>query len=233
MKGTVTCVSGIDTDIGKTVVTGLLAKAISQRGQSVITQKVAQTGCQGIAEDIVRHREIMGVDLLPEDIAGLTCPYVFQKPCSPHLAAELENRTIDLKRVSDATQRLAADYQHVLVEGAGGLLVPLTRKTTFLDYLESMGYPLIVVTSPRLGSINHTLLALEVASKRGIHVRGLVYNCYGAHDAFIKNDSRNIFADALTTYGYPEVIVELGDENSSVQNKSDSSIPELEALVPL
>lgn len=231
MKGTVTCVSGIDTDIGKTVVTGLLAKAISQRGQSVITQKVVQTGCQGMAEDIVRHREIMGVELLPEDIAGLSCPYVFQKPCSPHLAAELEKSTIDLTRISDATKQLAAQYQHVLVEGAGGLLVPLTRTATFLDYLERAAYPLILVTSPRLGSINHTLLALEVASKRGVHVSGLVYNCYESDDVFIEDDSRAVFADALTAYGYPAVIVELGKVNSSVT--ADPLMPGLEELIPL
>ncbi|MCK5071639.1 MAG: dethiobiotin synthase, partial [Desulfocapsa sp.] len=91
----VICISGIDTDIGKTIATGLLAKALLSQGYSVITQKVAQTGCTGISEDILKHRELMDTGLYPEDTNGLTCPYVFSKPCSPHLAAELSQTQID------------------------------------------------------------------------------------------------------------------------------------------
>lgn len=213
--GTITCVSGIDTDIGKTIVTGLLAKSLHLGGYSVITQKLVQTGCQGIAEDIVKHRKIMGTDLLPEDKDGLTCPYVFPKACSPHLAAELANLSINIHRISTATEELAADYEHVLLEGAGGLLVPLTRETTFLDYLEQQGYPLILVSSPRLGSINHTLAALELAKKRGIPVNGIVYNCYDTTDTAIREDSRKVFLAALAKYGFPAKIVDLEDINKS------------------
>lgn len=213
--GTITCVSGIDTDIGKTIVTGLLAKSLHLGGYSVITQKLVQTGCQGIAEDIVKHRKIMGTGLLSEDKNGLTCPYVFPKACSPHLAAELANQSIDIHRISTATEELATDYEHVLLEGAGGLLVPLTRETTFLDYLEQQGYPLILVSSPRLGSINHTLAALELAKERGIPVNGIVYNCYDTTDTAIREDSRKVFLAALVKYGFPAKIVDLEDINTS------------------
>lgn len=118
--GTVTCVSGIDTDIGKSVATGLMARSLSLLGYSVITQKLVQTGCRGVAEDILRHRQLMGVDLLPEDQSGLTCPYVFSKPCSPHLAAELEGTVIDPEK-SAGQQR---GWQQVLTmsssKGQGG-----------------------------------------------------------------------------------------------------------------
>lgn len=87
--GSVICISGIDTDIGKTVATGLMAKALLLRGYSVITQKVAQTGCTGISEDIQEHRKLMGVELLSEDQDGLTCPYVFSKACSPVLSRKI------------------------------------------------------------------------------------------------------------------------------------------------
>ncbi|MBU0959939.1 MAG: dethiobiotin synthase, partial [Proteobacteria bacterium] len=104
--GVVTCISGIDTDIGKSVATGLMARSLSSSGYSVITQKLVQTGCHGVAEDIQRHRQLMGIDLLPEDLNGLTCPYVFSKPCSPHLAAELEGTAVDPERIRKATERL-------------------------------------------------------------------------------------------------------------------------------
>jgi dethiobiotin synthetase len=220
MMGTVTCVSGIDTDIGKTIVTGLLAKVLQQGGHSVITQKLVQTGCRGIAEDIRSHRKIMGIGLLPEDKNGLTCPYVFPKACSPHLAAELENQSVDVLRIVAATEKLTVDYDHVILEGAGGLLVPLTREITFLDYLAQQGYPLILVTSSRLGSINHTLSALELAKNRGVPVNGIVYNCYNATDTTIRDDSRRVFLSALEKYGFPAKIVDLNniEQTAAVQD---------------
>jgi len=209
----VICISGIDTDIGKTVATGLMARTLLSKGYSTITRKIVQTGCSGIAEDIKTHRMLMGIDLLPEDISGQTCSYTFTKPCSPHLAAELEQETIDLKRITEATEDLAADYEYVLLEGAGGLLVPLTREVSFLDYLQKQKYSLIIVSSPRLGSINHTLAALELAEGRGIEVIGIVYNCYGEHDNEIRRDSQKMFVSYLLKYGFSPNIVDLEDKN--------------------
>ncbi len=205
----VTCISGIDTDIGKSIATGMMARFLLSLGKSVITQKLVQTGCQGMSEDILCHRQLMGIELLPEDLNGMTCPYVFKKPCSPHLAAELEGTCIDPEYIRRTTETLDTRYDHVLLEGAGGLLVPLTSEITFLDYLEKQGYPLILVSSPRLGSINHTLSALELARGRGIAVRGIVYNCYGAGDAEIRRDSREVFARFLRTYGFSGHVIDL------------------------
>ena len=98
--GKVFCITGIDTDIGKSVVTGLLGRYLLGRGVNAITQKVCQTGCKGISEDILLHRKIMGMALTDEDRQGLTCPYVFSEPCSPHLAGSLENTVIEPQRIS-------------------------------------------------------------------------------------------------------------------------------------
>ena len=126
----------------------------------MITQKIVQTGCQGIAEDIQTHRRLQGIGLTEHDRNGSTCPYVFAYPCSPHLAAEQEQRPIDLETIDAATQTLLQSYDTVLLEGAGGLMVPLNREQTLLDFAAERGYPLVLVTSGRLGSINHTLLSL-------------------------------------------------------------------------
>lgn len=214
----VTCISGIDTDIGKTVATGLMARALVAQNYSVITQKIVQTGCSGIAEDIQEHRKLMGVPLFPEDTSGLTCPYVFRKPCSPHLAAELAQARINLDIITEATETLVAKYDHVLLEGAGGLMVPLNREMTFLDYVQKQGYSLILVTSPRLGSINHTLSALELAHGRGVEVRGIVYNCYDTSDVEICSDSRKIFSSALEKYEFLPTIVDMNSIESYQQN---------------
>ena len=97
--GKVLFVSGIDTDIGKSIATGHYAKYLMQQGYSVITQKMVQTGCQDISTDIIVHRKIQGIALTEEDRQGITCPYLFDYPCSPHMAARLQQTCIDEKTI--------------------------------------------------------------------------------------------------------------------------------------
>lgn len=218
------CVTGIDTDIGKTVVTGMLAKSFNNHGINTITQKFVQTGCEGSSEDIVIHRQIMGMEMLDIDYKGITCPYIFPVPCSPHLAAKLANKTIDCDRILQATQSLTALYDMVLLEGAGGLLVPITEEYTFLDYLERQRYPLILVTSPRLGSINHTLAAIELAYRRGLEVAGIVYNRHNETDPTIAEDSREIFKLYLEKYGFTPKIADIYQMESYGSNSSSPDL---------
>ena len=175
MKG-VYFVSGIDTDIGKTVATGVLAKQLLQQGKSVITQKPVQTGCQNIADDIAVHRKIMGIPMQEADKQKLTMPEIFSYPASPHLAARLDGRALDVHKIRTATQQLAAQYEIVLVEGAGGLMVPLTENLLTIDYIQQQAYPVILVTSGRLGSINHTLLSFVALKQYGISLHSLIFN---------------------------------------------------------
>ena len=175
MKG-VYFVSGIDTDIGKTVATGVLAKQLLQQGKSVITQKPVQTGCQDIAEDIAVHRKIMDIPMQEADKQGLTMPEIFGYPASPHLAARLDGRALDLDKIRTTTQELATQYEIVLVEGAGGLMVPLTEDLLTIDYIKQQAYPVILVTSGRLGSINHTLLSFSALKQYGIQLHSLIFN---------------------------------------------------------
>ena len=223
--GKVFCITGIDTDIGKTIVTGVVGRFLAARGLRVITQKIVQTGCRGMSEDILKHRQIMGCGILEEDRLGLTCPYVFSTPCSPHLAARLEGRTVEPEVIAKATEVLQSCYDVVLLEGAGGLLVPLDEEMTFLDYLEKKAYPLILVSSPRLGSINHTLSAMEIVKGRGLQLCGIVYNRFLETDSRITEDSAEIFAGYLRRYGFPECLVHFGriSEKSAEQDIPDFS----------
>ncbi|NTU52320.1 MAG: ATP-dependent dethiobiotin synthetase BioD [Chlorobiaceae bacterium] len=204
MKGDVLVVAGIDTGIGKTVATGLLARHFAAEGLRVITQKIAQTGCSGIAEDIVIHRTLMGSGLLEVDLDGTTCPFVFPFGASPHLAAALEGRVIEIMTIRRSTFMLRKNHDLVLLEGAGGLLVPLNPELLFADYVRDAGYGLVLVTSPRLGSINHTLLSLEACVSRGIEVRGVIYNRFLGEEERIVTDTRKVIASALKRYGFEE-----------------------------
>lgn len=200
MQEQVYFVSGIDTGIGKSIATGLYAKELASAGCHVTTQKIVQTGCRGIAEDIRTHRRLQGVGLTEYDYNGMTCPYVFAYPCSPHLAAEQENRPIDPARIDQATAELLQDYDTVLLEGAGGLMVPLSRSQTMLDFAAERAYPLVLVTSGRLGSINHTLLSLHAARSAGLQLRRLVYNRHPAADPLIGEETERYLHDYLRRY---------------------------------
>ncbi len=190
-------ISGIDTDAGKSIVTGVIARTLLKKGVKVITQKFIQTGCRGISEDILKHREIMGIEPQEVDKDGTTCPYVMTYPASPHLAAEIDKITIDTAIIHRSTEKLTALYDKVLLEGAGGLFVPVNRHYLTIDYVQDNGYPLILVASSKLGSINHTLMSLELCRLRGIDVKYVVYNDFPNDSEIIKNDSITIIRQYL------------------------------------
>lgn len=191
-------VSGIDTDAGKSFATGLLAKRLMEEGRSVMTQKFIQTG--GDLIDVKIHRELMGIEFTEEDKNGVTCPVVFSYPASPHLAAALDNREIDFEAIDRSTEILSKKYDILLIEGAGGLHVPLKGLRTTMDFVREKGYPLIFVTSGKLGSINHTLLSLEVCRNRGIEVKFVIYNTFFDDDKIISRDTHSYIKEYLAYY---------------------------------
>ncbi len=214
-------VSGIDTGVGKTVVAGLIGLYLRRRGGRAITQKLVETGGQGISKDIRSHRHLMEMDLLPEDREGLTCPYLFPFPASPHLAAARDGVTIDPAVIDRATATLVDRFDDVVIEGIGGLEVPLNEEVTTLDYLSGKAYPLIVVSSSRLGSINHTLLTLRAARERGLDLRGIAYNLEPSIDPAIVDDSRRLFRRFLKREGFPDLVIDIprreaGDRGATI-----------------
>ncbi len=230
-------ISGIDTDIGKTYATGMIAKALMQQGVNVITQKLVQTGVEinpdngemNIADDIVTHRQLMGMAMQLCDTDNTTCPYRYKKPASPHLAAKLANTVLDPEIITKSTQQLQENYDVVLLEGAGGLLVPITEQLLTLDYIATQGYPVILVTSGRLGSINHTLLSLEAIRARGLTMHSVIYN--HIHDTADNTDTEiaNSSIDYLKNYlaqNYPNAHwLQLPCQDKDQKNDNDLILP--------
>ena len=141
--GKVFFVTGIDTDVGKSYVTGLVARYLKKRGDNVITQKLVQTGCEQFSEDIETHRKIMGVPNFKEDLDNTTAPVIFPFPSSPHLAAKLEGKEIDIRVIDNSTKILKERFDTVLLEGVGGVQVPITDNYTILDFLAERRYPVV------------------------------------------------------------------------------------------
>ena len=203
-------IGGIDTDIGKTFATGLMARFLMQQGVKVVTFKLVQTGStSGLSDDILTHRRLMGIEPFAQDLAGETCPFRFTLPASPHLAAQCENREIALPEMGDALNRLRQEFEVILLEGVGGLHVPLSPNLLAVDFLQSLDVPLVLVTSGRLGSINHTLQTLEIVEHRGIPLAGLIFNHFHATLPEIRRDTLQLFRDKMKAFGRPDAVVEI------------------------
>ncbi len=185
-------VSGIDTDAGKSYVTAGLLKYLLDRKCRATTFKLVQTGSpDGRSIDIDLHRRLTGMPEDDFDRRALTRPAVFSYPASPHLAAAIDHRKLDFSAIENALAEVDAAFDFVLVEGAGGLMVPLTRNLLTVDYAAGKHWPLILVTSGKLGSINHTLLSIEAAERRGMTVAAVVYNRYPQIDEIIEAETQS------------------------------------------
>lgn len=203
-------VSGIDTDAGKSYATGFLANLINSNGGNAITMKFVQTGNDDFSEDILVHRKVMGIDIVNADRLHLTAPEIFTYPCSPDLAARIDGREINLGLITEASDELARQYETVIIEGAGGLMVPLNGEYLTIDYIREQKLPVVLVTNGRLGSINHTLLALYALKHAGIELLAVIYNTYFDKDKIIAEDTRNYISKWLENHFPGTMYLEMG-----------------------
>jgi dethiobiotin synthetase len=167
-------ITATDTGVGKTVITAGLALALKEQGCRVGVMKPVQSGHQpGDPEsDGMRLKTWVGVhDSIDEIVA-----YNFRAPVAPGLAAELEGVTIDRSAIHERLGRLAGKYDVVLVEGAGGLMVPLGPDWTIADLAKEIGWPLLIVARPVLGTVNHTVLTALAARQLGLDPIGVILN---------------------------------------------------------
>ena len=196
-------ISGIDTDAGKTYATAWLARKFMSEGKRVITQKFIQTGNTDESEDIVAHRRLMGIDMMPEDVDRVTAPIIFSYPASAQLAARIDGKEIDPALIDRSTEILTQRYDIVLIEGAGGLMVPITDDFFTIDYISSRNLPVALVTNGKLGSINHTILSLEALASRKIDVPYVLYSQHLDNDKIISEDTQGFITRYLKKH-YPE-----------------------------
>lgn len=213
MAGIEFFLSGIDTDCGKTYCTGLLANAL-QIKHTIITAKLIQTGCEGVSEDILAHRKMMGVELLQEDLSYQTCPFVLSFPASPHLASKIDSKEINFSIFRNSIENLKEKYEIVITEGAGGLMVPITHDYLTINYIQDHQLPLILVGSSKLGSLNHTLLSLHACKTFGLNLHAFIYNEFPNHNPLIAEDSYQFLCNFLKRE-FPQTQVLKSDELSN------------------
>jgi len=192
-------IAGTGTDVGKTVLTRALARALSRRGLRIAAVKPAESGVarrpgERYPTDAAALRAAAGSTAADDDV----CAYLLDEPVSPHLAAARQGIHIDAARIEALLERASAAHDLVLVEASGGLLVPLSDELLYADLIAKTGLPLVVVAPNALGAINATLLTLEAARARGIELLGAVLN------GSPRSDFGN--ADAIARFGRTRIL---------------------------
>lgn len=169
---------GTDTNVGKTYIASALVKKFVELGFKTIGMKPVASGCQYnenhelINEDVATLMQVSNVTSTLDAIN----PYRFIPAIAPHIAAEQATVNISIALIAEAYQKLSSVAQVVIVEGAGGLLVPLNETQTLVDLVELLNIPIILVVGMRLGCINHALLSIELIKARGLKFAGWVAN---------------------------------------------------------
>jgi dethiobiotin synthetase len=170
-------VMGTDTGVGKTVVAGAIALAARAQGRSVAPLKPAQTGHDGTGSTVGDAEFIAALIGLDEPVGAIR-PYALRAPLAPAVAAGLEGVRLDPRAVAGAYEDLSSRYDLVVVEAAGGALVPFSDGVDMAALAATLSLPVVVVARPGLGTLNHTLLTLEALHRRGLTVLGVVVSGY-------------------------------------------------------
>ncbi|QRG67387.1 dethiobiotin synthase [Brevibacillus choshinensis] len=167
-------IAGTDTGVGKTIVTAGLTAALREEGMDVGVWKPVMSGALASEEesDAYRLHILSGVKDLPEEIA----PLVFPAPLTPLLAAKAAGQELSMEQVLAGGRTLRERHRFLLVEGAGGLAVPLTETEMIVDVAVQLKLPLLLVARAGLGTINHTLLSIWYAREKGVRVAGVILN---------------------------------------------------------
>ncbi|MBI4654721.1 MAG: dethiobiotin synthase [Nitrospirae bacterium] len=170
-------ITGTDTEVGKTYVVAGLITAFMKMGFKVCPMKPVETGCAMKGEKLIPQDVIKLIKTADtKEPIDIISPYRFKLPLAPAVASEIEGYRIDKRRIFSAYKYLSCKYDITLVEGAGGIMAPVYKKYLFLDLIKDLNLPIIIVSRPSLGTINHTLLTIEAVKGRGIDILGVIIN---------------------------------------------------------
>jgi dethiobiotin synthetase len=187
-------ITGTDTGVGKTYVAAGIAAELKKCRVNVGVMKPAETGCRMHADRLVPKDALRLMrSACVKDPLSLVNPYRFRRPLAPAVAAELERKTIDPSKIINAFQLLSNRHDLMIVEGAGGIMVPLSGTYTYLDLAKKMGLPVLIVARPGLGTINHSMLTIAALRWRKIEIAGIVINyCLGLKSGLAEKTSPEV-----------------------------------------
>lgn len=198
-------VTGTGTGVGKTIVSAALLAAMRTAGESARAHKPVVTGLEEQSEGWPPDHELLALaaGMSPEEVA----PFRYAPPVSPHLATTLAGEDVTPADLIANARAAADEGQTLVVEGVGGLLVPLTDGFTVRDLAAELGLPLVIAAQPGLGTINHTLLTLHGARAVGLEVRAVVLTPWPEHPTAIEHSNRETVSrlGSVEVHGLPAV----------------------------
>ena len=169
-------ITGTDTGVGKTVVAAGLALVLRERGMRVGVMKPVATGCFGEGKRLVSGDAVYLLEASENEHPPLSNPVRFRNPLAPSVASVIEKKEVPIEQILKAYRELQRHYDFIIVEGIGGLLVPLTKEYFVANLVHEFSIPLVIVAKGGLGTINHTLLTVDAATIRGFEIRGIIFN---------------------------------------------------------
>jgi dethiobiotin synthetase len=197
-------ITGTDTAVGKTVIAGAIAQWFARRGAIVGVSKPIATGCSSQREGLVSEdAEFLASCAESRHPMELICPQRYEEPLAPAIAAERAAVPVDWALIDRSLQQMSATSGVMIVEGVGGVAVPLAEQITVLNLAHWLRLPAIVVARPGLGTINHTLLTLAALRAAGVDIAGVVINRYPAEDPGLAEETN---ADAIEKWGGTPVL---------------------------
>ena len=209
-------ITGTDTGVGKTLITGGIAAVLCSQGLKVGVFKPIASGCRDEGALVSVDTEFLAMCAGAEYSLNVITPVTYKLPAAPLLCVEIEKRPINYEEIVNAYNYLCENTDVVLVEGIGGAMVPIDHEHTVLDLAAAFSLPTVIVARPNLGTINHSLLTIEAVRNAGIPVAGLVINGYKALDADIVEETA------------PDIICQFADTNllSIVPYDEESNVEE-------
>lgn len=174
-------VTGTDTGVGKTIVAATLARLLRMNGVNVGVMKPVTSGCREEDGRLVSDDALLLCQAAGCSVSADVAPYCLREALAPAEAARIDGVRIDFAELKAAFKRLASTYDYVIVEGAGGLMVPLSGGMLVADLARELELPLLVVARPGLGTINHTVLTCFSAQQLGLQVAGVIVNGMPEH----------------------------------------------------
>lgn len=203
-------VTGTDTGVGKTLIAGAIAQWFARRGAAVAVCKPMATGCERRREGLVSEdAEFLASAADARHPLDLICPQRYAEPLAPAVAAERAGQPVDWAVIDRSIQQMCVGSNVMIVEGVGGVMVPLDERTTVLHMAQWLRLPAVVVARPNLGTINHTLLTVAALRSAGVEVAGVVINRYPAENADVAEETN---PSAIERWGGVPVLCVVPDE---------------------
>jgi dethiobiotin synthetase len=215
-------VTGTDTGIGKTIIAGAIADWFRRQGKRIAVCKPAGSGCVHRREGLVSEdAEFLAHCANTHHPLDVVCPVRYAEPLAPAIAAERVGAPLDWSVIDRAIQTMSRDSDVMIVEGVGGLMVPMDEKHTFLDVARWLQLPAVVVGRPALGTINHTLLTVNVLRDAGVKVAGVVINRYPAETPTVAEETN---PRAIERWGKVPVLAIVPDYRGSITTQLPADV---------